>query len=99
MTTPGEQSPLLIPLVFKGQQVRTLIDERDQSFWAHAGDVCALLGIANTSDAVSRIKSIHKRNIGISDVTGRMREQVFIGEQAIYRLAFRSNKPEAEEFT
>lgn len=89
----------LWPLIFHGQEVRTLIDERDKSFWAHAGDVGRLLGLVNIRVSVSRMKPAWRRGVTISDTTGRQQEMTFLSEQAIYKLAFSSTKPEAEEFT
>lgn len=87
------------PLVFHGTRVRTIIDERDKSLWIHAGDAGELLGYTNIREALTRIKSRHKRGVRFPDTTGRVQEMQFISEIGLNQLAFRSRKDEAEEFT
>jgi len=99
--TPESHKPQPIvywPLVFHGKDLRTAIDERDKSMLFHAGDLGEVLGYANIHDAIAknRIKTTRLR---FSDTIGRSQETIFISEQGMYKLAFRSNKPEAEEFT
>jgi len=86
------------PIVFRGKDVRTMIDSRDKSMWFHAVDVGEVFAYGNIHDAIAtaRVKTTRLR---ISDSIGRSQETIFISEQGLYKLAFRSNKPEAEEFT
>lgn len=67
--------------------------------WFMAKDVCEVLEIVNVSDAVSRVADNAKCTIGVSDSIGRERPTPFLNEAGVYKLAFRSNKPEAERFT
>ncbi len=67
--------------------------------WFMAKDVCEILEIVNVSDAVSRVSENMKDTIGVADSIGRMRPTAFFNEAGVYKLAFRSNKPEAERFT
>lgn len=69
-------------------------------FWFVAKDVCEVLEIVNVADAVSRLSESQKKLvIGIADTIGREQKSYVISESGIYKLAFRSNKPEAERFT
>ncbi len=68
--------------------------------WFMAKDVCEVLDIVNVSDAVSRVAENSKCTIGVTDSnSNRERPTPFINEAGVYKLAFRSNKPEAEKFT
>src|SRR5262249_5244934 len=54
-------------------------------------DVCQVLGLANVSDAAGRLQP-NERGIGETD------NQLIINESGLYRLIFRSDKPEAKRF-
>lgn len=77
-------------------QLRTVVQGED--IWFVASDVCDVLEIRNSRDAVSRLKANQKASVGISD--GRqLRHKTVINEAGVYKLVFRSNKPEAEKFS
>jgi prophage antirepressor-like protein len=64
---------------------------------AVAADVCKALGLNQVSRAISSLKS------GVTfskviDSLGREQETNVINEKAIYKLVFKSRKPEAEQF-
>jgi len=80
----------LIPFQFENQDVRVHIED-DGSFWLEAQDVCIVLGIRDTSQALTRLPSKEKR-------TSKTRNVLIINESGLYRLIFRSNKPEAQRF-
>jgi prophage antirepressor-like protein len=82
---------------YRSSQVRVIM--RGETPWFVAIDVCQVLGISNHHDAISRLKPTEKDWVGISDAIGRTRPTTIIPEYALYKLAFRSNKPEAEAFT
>jgi prophage antirepressor-like protein len=82
---------------YQHKQVRTVTLEGQ--IWFVAKDVCEALNIVNVSDAVSGLNDGMKRSIGFTDAIGRPRPMLVINEAAVYKLAFRSNKPEAERFT
>jgi prophage antirepressor-like protein len=67
--------------------------------WFVAKDICEVLGIKNHSDAVSRLNTKQKLVLGISDPRGREQKTTVINEAGVYKLVFRSNKPEAEKFS
>ena len=56
--------------------------------WFVGKDVCNLLGIANTKDALSRLDDDERRGVGITDPIGR--------NQQVNHLIFISRKPEAK---
>lgn len=71
--------------------------EKEGEWWAVAVDVTKALGLKQTTRAISRLKdgvTISK----VIDNLGREQEVNIINEKAIYKLAFTSHKPEAEEF-
>lgn len=79
-----------------GCKVRVFI--RDGEPWFLTKDVCSNLGIANTGDAISRLKDSQKDVIGNTDVTGRHQEMSIVSESGLYKLIMQSRKPEAEKF-
>lgn len=78
-----------------------VIDQNGEP-WFVLTDVCAKLGIANAPDAATRLKSEEKMTIANPDShsggRGGARQLTIISEAGFYRLVFRSNKPEAEQF-
>ncbi len=81
---------------YQHKQVRsTTIDGQ---IWFVAKDACEALNIVNVSDAVSSFAENMKRVIGVADSIGRQQPMLVISEAGVYKLAFRSNKPEAERF-
>lgn len=80
----------LIPFTFESQNITVHIDESGAPWW-EAQDVCAVLGISDTSKAVSRLKLGEKK-------TSESRNVLILNEKGLYRLIMRSNKPEAERF-
>jgi prophage antirepressor-like protein len=81
---------------YQHKQVRT--EYVDGQIWFAAKDVCDILEIANSRDAVGSLSEKMKRSVGATDAIGRPREMSYVSEAGVYRLAFRSNKPEAERF-
>jgi hypothetical protein len=88
MLTPNERRA--IPFAFETQAVRVHIDNQGSPWW-EAQDVCAILHINDVSKAVARIHKGEKR-------TSESRNVLIINESGLYRLIFRSNKPEAQRF-
>lgn len=89
----------MLPTLFayEGNQLRTVV--KDGEPWFVASDVCTVLEIANSRDAVARIKESWKDAVGITDTIGRNQTMTVISEPGIWKLAFTSRKPEAEKFT
>ena len=78
--------------------------ERSGEWWAVAQDVCEALGLKQVTRAMSSLKNVQQYNVcdlTNSKVTSRARDTQamnIIGEKDIYRLIFKSRKPEAEAF-
>lgn len=85
--------------LFEYQHKRVRSTSIDGQIWFVAKDVCDILEIVKVRDAVSRLSDEQKRGAGISDAIGRIQQSYLISESGVYKLAFRSNKPEAEKFT
>lgn len=92
---PSRHNPL-VPFSYQSHQVRT-IKKPDKSIWFVAKDVCDVLGIKNTSQAISFLDEDEK---GISKTYTLRGEQdaSIINESGLYALILRSNKPEAKTF-
>jgi prophage antirepressor-like protein len=82
---------------FQDHEIRVAVREGEP--WFVAKDVCEALGIVNHKDAISRLPEHQKDGVGITDPIGREQLTTIISEAAMYKLAFRSNKKEAEAFT
>jgi len=72
--------------------------EIDGEAWFIASEVCNLLEIKNTSDAVSRLDDDEKSTIVITDGTSGNPNKTIISESGLYALVFRSKKPSAKKF-
>lgn len=85
---------------FRSHNVRTIL--KDGEPWFIAKDVCDVLEIANSRDAVSRIPDKDKMTVGLTDShsgqRGGARSLTIISEAGLYRLVLRSDKPAAEPF-
>src|SRR5260370_8963371 len=86
----------LVAFRFNGRgDVRTVMI-RGQP-WFVVADVCGTLEISNSRDAVS---SLPRADVSITDTrsSGQRRKLQVVNEPGLYRLIFRSKKPEAERF-
>lgn len=93
----AEITPFEFPIT--GQQVRTVL--RDAEPWFVAVDVCAVLGIANPSDAVRSLDDDEVELVPAALVIaeGRPQDRLnLITESGLYSLILRSRKPEARAF-
>ena len=77
---------------------RTYVDENGE-VWLVAKDVCDFLEIANARDAVSSLDDDEKNTVVISDGNRGNPNTNVINEAGLYKLTFRSRKPEAKKFT
>lgn len=87
----------LIPFAFEDHLVRVF--EVDGAPWFVAKDVAAALGIVwKAAETLARIPEKWK---GVRNLRTPSGDQslLIISEAGVYKLAFRSNKPEAEAFT
>lgn len=80
-------------------ELRSLIQE-DGSIWFVAKDVCEALGIEwKGNDSIGYLDEDESAKTGLIDALGREQEAITISEAGLYRLIFRSNKPNAKKFT
>lgn len=90
-------SPSASPFQFKGFSIRTQV-ERD-ILWFVAKDVCAALDIDWSGKTLSVIPESWQSMGKVPTLCRGMQRVKRISEPAVYKLAFRSNKPEADAFT
>lgn len=83
----------IIPFDFEEQAVRVIM--RDEEPWFVAADVCRVLGIMNTSDAVKRLDD---DEVTLDQIEGSHRETNLVSESGLYALVIRSDKPAAKRF-
>lgn len=79
--------------------------ERNGEWWAVAQDVCEALGLRYVTKAMKSLKNVQQYNVcdlNNSQVSSNgvrnMQTMNIIGEKDIYRLVFKSRRPEAEAF-
>lgn len=77
---------------FKGQQVRT-VTINDEPYFV-APDVTKILGLSNTSVALSRLDDDERSKFNL----GRQGETNVVNEYGLYELIIASRKPQAHEF-
>lgn len=72
--------------------------DRNGEPWFMIAEVCETLGIANASDAASRLDDDEKSSIYLDDAMGRRRSSTIINESGLYSIILGSKKPEAKAF-
>lgn len=83
--------------VFEEQMVR--IHDRDGEPWFVAKDVCRVLEIQNSRDAMAKqLDEDEVDKIYITDSLGRRQETFITSESGLYKLVMRSRKPAARRF-
>ena len=80
-----------------GANVRILPLMENETSWFVATDVCFLLQIANTSQALERLDDDEKKKVDI-DSDGQVRNVWIVNEFGLYNLILTSEKPEAKRF-
>ena len=83
--------------VYREHQLRTV--ELNGEVWLVAKGVCDILGIANARDAVNELDDDEKNTVVISDGNRGNPNMNVINEPGLYKLTFKSRKPEAKKFT
>lgn len=83
------------PFDFQGNNVRVVMI--DDEPWFVAGEVCAVLGLANVGQALTGLDD-EKGSITITDGTPGSPIRSIINESGLYSLILRSRKPEAKAF-
>lgn len=88
----------MLPTLFnyEGQKVRTVIASGEP--WFIAKDVCDILEIQNSRDAVGRLDEDEKSTVVLTDGTPGNPNQTIVNEPGLYSLILGSRKPEAKTF-
>ncbi len=92
----GPVSALSLALTFDGHTVR-MAGTPDRPEWV-ARDICHLLRIHNSRDAVSKEVPADEKGVAIFYTPGGPQEMATVTEAGLYRLILRSRKPQAERF-
>ncbi len=87
----------LTPFDFQENQVRTAIDAEGNE-WFCAVDVAEILGIEWHSRSKKRFFQGTYQTLSHETPSGR-KWAIYLRHPAVYQMAFKSNKPEAREFT
>lgn len=87
-------APKIIPFDFEEQAVRVVM--RDGEPWFVAADVCRVLEIENTTNAVKRLDGDEAALYSIKG--SQRREATIISESGLYALVFTSRKEQAKKF-
>lgn len=92
----SSEVPSLSPFIFQNHPIRTQLE--GDTLWFVAKDVCTALDISWSSATLKPIPAEWQRGIKFITPQGFQTLKT-ITEPAVYKLAFRSNKPEADAFT
>lgn len=80
-----------------GKDVQIRVKILDGEPWFVAKDVCMVLGVSNSRDAVSRLDEDEKATSVLPTQFG-CKEMWLVNESGLYNLIFQSRKPEAKSF-
>ena len=83
----------ILPFDFEEQAVRVIM--RDDDPWFVAADICRVLEITNTTQAVQRLDD---DEVTLCQTEGSHRQTNLISESGLYALVVRSDKPAAKKF-
>ena len=86
----------LLPFQFHGKEIRVLVFDDGHEEWV-ARDVCEVLGLVKVDRALARLKAEEKGTHPMSTLGG-VQPMSTVTESGLYRLIFRSDKPEAKQF-
>ena len=84
----------IIPFNYESKEIRVIQHEDGKPWWV-AFDVCEILGLSNTTEALKGLDEDEKSTLRISEGGP---ERNIINEPGLYSLIIRSNKPEAKKF-
>lgn len=88
----------IMPFQFESKEVRAITHE-DGSVWFIAKDVCEVLELANTTKAIEGLDEDERNTLTLSEGNRGNPNVNIISESGLYKLTFRSNKPEAKRLT
>gem|GEM_PF-2054072 len=81
---------------FRTQHVRVFTDAAGMHWWV-AEDLAAILGIVQPSSTI-RAFPLTEKGLHTVQTLGGVQQLLMVNESGLYRLIFRSRKPEAEAF-
>lgn len=90
-----EPQKALEPFNFKGNYLRTAI--KDDQIWFCLKDACDILEISNSSMVLDRLDSKGVSQADLNTSKG-IHKLTFVNEPNLYRVIFRSDKPQAKAF-
>ncbi|WP_148715013.1 BRO-N domain-containing protein [Chitinolyticbacter meiyuanensis] len=98
MAASSTGTPTPAEFNFTSQKLRVIV--RDGEPWFVAADVCAALGIGNTSDALRRLDDDEQALVSIEGIHGSAGNPTInvVNESGLYSLILGSRKPEAKHF-
>ncbi len=85
----------LIPFNYNSKEVRTTLLDGDP--WFVCKDVCDILDISNSRDAIDRLDS-DEMGVVSTDTLGGKQNLTYVNESGLYSLVLGSRKPEAKQF-
>jgi len=88
-------APAVVPFEYGDVEVRTIVVDGEP--WFVAADVCAVLGIANSRDALTRLDEADIRQTDVRS-GGQNRQVKIVNESGLCDLIIRSDKPQAKPF-
>lgn len=77
--------------------IRMMVDE-NQKPWFATSDLGKMLGLTNINKNIAELPDGVTNSYPIVDSLGRTQNATFVSEAGLYRLIFKSRKPEAEAF-
>lgn len=81
---------------FEGTELRLII-KKDKE-WFRASDVCTILKLSNTYQAVRTIEEDDLCLVKVIDTIGRSQDVYFVNEAGLYALIFKSKTDSAKRF-
>jgi prophage antirepressor-like protein len=97
---PGDREAAAVSEIavfdFRGYNVRVVMIDGEP--WWVVNDVCAVLEIVQTRNAVDRLPEGDVRLADVTDSLGRRQSTNVVNEPGLYELIIRSDKPAAREF-
>lgn len=85
----------LVKFEFEGRGVRTVVIKDEP--WFVAKDVCDILGLVNSREAVANLEEDELRSVTLTS-GGQRREMTALSESGLYALIFKSRKENAKRF-
>jgi prophage antirepressor-like protein len=84
-----------VEFIYENRQIRTV--EQNNTIWFIAKDVCDVLDIKNSNDAMNRLDDDERATSVVPTQFGN-KEMNMVNEPGLYSLILTSRKPEAKQF-